>query len=319
MKSQYRKILAMSLAMMLILTGCTTKGASANAVAKVGNTEISIESFNKNFKMVERSYTKMYGESIWTQQVKGKPVKQLVKEEILQNMINETMIVDYVKATGYQPDQKEVDTSYKKFADTLTKDAETTKFMADNKIDEAFVKKEIEAQLYSEEFKRKLADDLKKDTAKMDELAKTYIVKVSARHILVDDEKTAQAILDKLKKGEDFAKLAKASSKDPGSAANGGSLGYFGRGMMVAEFETAAFELPVGQISELVKSKFGYHIIKVDARKTLDDLQKEGAKPQEIETEKASILENVSRDLFDAKIKELEKKAEPQKFLDRIK
>ncbi|MDQ6423193.1 peptidylprolyl isomerase [Paenibacillus sp. LHD-117] len=84
---------------------------------------------------------------------------------------------------------------------------------------------------------------------------------VRASHILVDTKEEADAILAELKAGADFAETAKAKSKD-GSAANGGDLDFFGRGQMVAEFEEAAFALEVGQISEVVKSEFGYHIIK---------------------------------------------------------
>ena len=77
----------------------------------------------------------------------------------------------------------------------------------------------------------------------------------------------AKAIRDRLVKGEDFAMLASAESDDS-SASNGGSLGEFGKGMMVPPFEQAAFALKIGEISEPVKSPFGYHIIKIEDRRT---------------------------------------------------
>lgn len=76
----------------------------------------------------------------------------------------------------------------------------------------------------------------------------------------------AQEIRKKLVDGADFSATAKAESDDTGSGANGGSLGSFGHGQMVAAFEQAAFTLPVGQISEPIKTQFGYHIIKVESR-----------------------------------------------------
>jgi peptidyl-prolyl cis-trans isomerase D len=84
-----------------------------------------------------------------------------------------------------------------------------------------------------------------------------------------DDEakKIAQGLLDQVKAGKDFAELAKKSSEDQGSAPQGGSLGCFGRGRMVPEFENAAFSLGPNETSELVKSTFGYHIIRVTERK----------------------------------------------------
>jgi peptidyl-prolyl cis-trans isomerase D len=84
---------------------------------------------------------------------------------------------------------------------------------------------------------------------------------VWARHILVKDEATAKQVKERLDKGEDFAKIAKELSEDTGSKESGGDLGWFGTGKMVAEFETAAFKLKVGETSNPVKSQYGYHII----------------------------------------------------------
>lgn len=87
-------------------------------------------------------------------------------------------------------------------------------------------------------------------------------VKIKCSHILVNKQSEAIAIMEKLKNGEKFGKLAKELSIDSGSAKRDGNLGYFTRGMMVKPFEDAAFKLEIGQTSEPVKSEFGYHIIK---------------------------------------------------------
>jgi parvulin-like peptidyl-prolyl isomerase len=85
--------------------------------------------------------------------------------------------------------------------------------------------------------------------------------KVHCAHILVKTETEAKTVLERLSKGEKFANIAREASICP-SKKNGGDLGTFGRGKMVKEFETAAFALDKGQISSIVKTKFGYHIIK---------------------------------------------------------
>jgi peptidyl-prolyl cis-trans isomerase C len=90
---------------------------------------------------------------------------------------------------------------------------------------------------------------------------------VHARHILVATEDEAKAIEDQLKKGADFAALAKEKSKDPG-AADGGDLGYFTKDQMVPEFAEAAFKLDKGQISDPIHTQFGWHIIKVEDKRT---------------------------------------------------
>lgn len=90
-----------------------------------------------------------------------------------------------------------------------------------------------------------------------------------ARHILVADEATATSVRQRLAAGEDFAKVAAEVSTDSGTKDKGGDLGWFGTGTMVAEFQTAAFGLKVGEISEPVKSQFGYHIIQLLARASI--------------------------------------------------
>jgi peptidyl-prolyl cis-trans isomerase C len=90
---------------------------------------------------------------------------------------------------------------------------------------------------------------------------------VRARHILVETEDEAKAIAAELKKGTDFAELAKQKSKDPGAAAEGGDLGYFTKDQMVPEFAETAFKLDKGQLSDPVKSQFGWHVIKVEDKR----------------------------------------------------
>ena len=86
--------------------------------------------------------------------------------------------------------------------------------------------------------------------------------KIKCSHILVKKQSEAIEILDKIKNGEKFGKMARQFPTDSGSAKRDGSLGYFGRGKMVKEFENAAFALQAGQISEPIKTQYGYHIIK---------------------------------------------------------
>ncbi|HJU78518.1 MAG TPA: peptidylprolyl isomerase [Nitrososphaeraceae archaeon] len=86
--------------------------------------------------------------------------------------------------------------------------------------------------------------------------------KIQCSHILVKKQSEALSILERLRKGESFDKLAKELSIDRGSGKRGGNLGSFGRGVMVKPFEAASFNLEKNQISEPVKTEFGYHIIK---------------------------------------------------------
>jgi len=111
----------------------------------------------------------------------------------------------------------------------------------------------------SDEAEHKVYDDAIKQMASEEE--------VHARHILVPTEDEAKAVLADLKKGADFAALAKEKSKDPGGQ-EGGDLGYFTKEQMVPEFSAVAFKLGKGELSEPVKTQFGWHIIKVEDKRT---------------------------------------------------
>ncbi|MEA1923327.1 MAG: peptidyl-prolyl cis-trans isomerase [Pseudomonadota bacterium] len=136
---------------------------------------------------------------------------------------------------------------------------------------------------------------------------------VRARHILVKDEKEAKAIEAELKKGADFATVAKDKSSCP-SSAKGGDLGFFTRDRMVKEFSDTAFALKVGEVSAPVKTQFGYHIIEVV------EIKEAGAKPlDEVRTEIENKLtqENKSR-VFKEYIDSLKKKTKVTLYPDVI-
>ncbi|NQU61612.1 MAG: peptidylprolyl isomerase [Rhodospirillales bacterium] len=129
---------------------------------------------------------------------------------------------------------------------------------------------------------------------------------VHARHILVEAEDTAKGIIEKLDKGGDFAELAKKNSTGP-SASSGGDLGLFGKGQMVPAFEAAAFKLKKGEYTKAaVKTQFGWHIIKVEDRKS--------AGPPSYEEVKDTIRNELSEQAGTDYIKRLRSAAKITKF-----
>ena len=124
---------------------------------------------------------------------------------------------------------------------------------------EALLNKEGQAAVTDEAMKEVFGEAVKQ--MKQEE-------EVRARHILVKTEEEARAIAAELKKGADFEAIAKEKSKDPGAAAKGGDLGYFAKEQMVPAFAEAAFKLKEGEVSEPVKSQFGWHIIRLEDRRT---------------------------------------------------
>lgn len=159
-------------------------------------------------------------------------------------------------------------------ADGLDKDPQVIKLIEDsvrqiedNAIRQVFFQKQIETKITDaavdaryNELKAKFDEDAKKQPAERE---------ISASHILVKTEEEAKAIIAELAKGGDFAKIAKDKSIDPSAKSNSGALGWFAKGMMVKEFEDAAFDMKNNDVSKTpVKSQFGYHIIKITGERT---------------------------------------------------
>jgi len=316
--------LALILVLALSLGGCQKKDSTGavvpeNAVAVVNGEVMDLETFNKAFAMVERSYNELYGDTIWTQEIQGQTVRDMIRERILEAMVIEKLIIGNVSSTGYELSKEEVDEAYAAFMETAAEDADLTAFYEANGIDEAYIKSQIESKLYTEEFERQVFTEVESDTANLESLYDTYPLQVDASHILVAEAELADEIKGKIAAGEDFAELAKQYSIDTGSAQTGGALGLFGRGTMVEEFETAAFALKAGEVSEVIQSQFGYHIIKVHAVQTLNTMKANGASEQEIEIQKSALMSNVAQDAYLAKIDALRAEATVDTYPERIK
>ena len=148
-------------------------------------------------------------------------------------------------------------------AEDLANDPEVKKLMSDYEtqaIRQVFVTRYLKQQVTDEAIKARYEKKLK-DNPPPEE--------VRAAHILVKTEDEAKALIEQLKGGADFAQLAKDKSEDKGSGANGGELGWFAKDVMVKEFADAAFAMKPNEVSQTpVKSQFGYHVIKLEERRT---------------------------------------------------
>ncbi|HET6620040.1 MAG TPA: peptidylprolyl isomerase [Dongiaceae bacterium] len=148
-------------------------------------------------------------------------------------------------------------------AENLAEDPEVKKLMSDYEtqaIRQVYVTRYLSQQVTDEAVKARYEKKLK-DNPPPEE--------VRAAHILVKTEDEAKAIIEQLKGGADFGAVAKEKSTDKGSGANGGELGWFAKDVMVKEFADAAFAMKDGEVSQTpVKSQFGYHVIKLEERRT---------------------------------------------------
>jgi peptidyl-prolyl cis-trans isomerase C len=227
-----KKVAIVVLTIFLMFACAKKETPKGTYLAKVGSGTITQADFEREMKSLPVFAQKMFEGT----EGKERFLDELVKKEVL-----------------YQEAVKK----------NLNKDAEYLKKVEDFKkitLVSLLLEKEIED-------KAKVTDQEVKDYYDKNKADFAPINQIRASHILLKTEAEAKKVFDRLKKGEDFAQIAKKSSIDPGSAKKGGDLGYISKGQMVREFEAAALKLKQGEISEPVKTQFGYHIIKVTDKK----------------------------------------------------
>ncbi|MES9694454.1 peptidylprolyl isomerase [Bacillus toyonensis] len=175
-------------------------------------------------------------------------MKQKAGSQVLQGMVMEKVLIK-----NYKVDDKEVD-----------KKLDETKKQVGDQFDTLLKQQGMKEETFKNMLRAQLAQEKAIEKTITDkELKENYKPEIKASHILVKDEATAKKVKEELGQGKSFEELAKQYSEDTGSKEKGGDLGYFTAGKMVKEFEDAAYKLKKDEVSEPVKSQFGYHIIKV--------------------------------------------------------
>lgn len=162
------------------------------------------------------------------------------------------------------------------------------------------IKRQLVMDLYLRNKAKELVKD--EDLKKMyEEKSKQHVGKdeLKASHILVESEKDAKELYKKIKGGADFGEIAKEKSKDPSSGANGGDLGYFTEDQMVKEFSKAAFKLKPGEVSQPVKTEFGWHIIKVTEKRKSSAPSFEEMKPSLLAEVEGKAVGKYLNEVFD--------------------
>ncbi|MGE5515375.1 MAG: peptidylprolyl isomerase [Bacteroidota bacterium] len=208
---------------------------------------------------------------------------QVPYDALLDSMINNTLVYEQGKKDG------------------LDKDADVKKAL-----------KDIEQQLVVKAWMgKKLKAEITDAAVKQayDKFLAEYkpAEEVRARHILVESEEAAKAVIADLKKGADFSETAKTKSKDPSAKQNGGDLGYFSKDEMVPQFAEAAFAMTPGSLSDTpVKSQFGWHVIKVEDRRL--------SSPPSFEQAQPVIREKLAEETAERLVTDMRTKAKVKRF-----
>jgi peptidyl-prolyl cis-trans isomerase C len=218
---------------------------------------------------------------------------------VLDDMIGYKLLVQEAKARKIVVPDADIDAQVAQIRSQFQSDAQFQQALAAQKMTLEAVRDDARAEISVEKLVE--GEIAGKVTVKPEEIADFYQknpdkfqqgARVRASHILIGIPQNADAaskqqakakaegLLKDLKAGKDFADTAKANSQDPGSAPNGGDLGYFEHGQMVPPFDQAAFALKAGEMSEVIETQFGYHIIKVADRQDARVVPLEEAKTQ---------------------------------------
>jgi peptidyl-prolyl cis-trans isomerase C len=253
-------------------------------VAKIGERNITVSDFNRIVGYFDSERQKM---------VEQNPQ---FKDAVLRQLVQSMVISDLAKAQGF---------------DKKPEIKEQLLFFTDNYLANEYLKREVAQKVTVSDADVKSYYEDHKEEFRTPEMVKASHILVKVDRSASEEEKKkakekATDILNKAKSGEDFAKLASELSDDPGSKTKGGDLGFFAKGRMVKPFEDAAFSLKPGEISGLVESQYGFHIIKVEEKKEpslepFDKVQEQIRQKLIQESIKTKITEFIDKAMKDSK------------------
>jgi peptidyl-prolyl cis-trans isomerase C len=276
------------LSIIIIITVMTPHGLLAQdkeVLAKIGNKTITVSDLNKLIGFYE------------PEQQKAIEKNPQIKENILWQMIRSTVVANIAKKKGFdkRPDIKS-----------------QQELMNNNFLAAVYLQKEIVDKITINDDKARSYYKDHIEVFKTPEMIRARHILIKAETSATDEEKKkakakAEEVLTKIKKGDDFSKLASEISEDPGTKDKGGDLDFFPKGSMVPAFEEVAFSLKPGEVSGIIETEYGYHLIKMEEKKDahLEPYEniKDKVKDQALqEMRKAAVTEFVEKALKNARV-----------------
>ncbi len=286
------KILLMIFAVTLLFVQISAAAESDPVIAKAGDYVLKMSDLNRLISYYPADKQKY---------LQDDPARKVT---LIKRMLEVRIIASIAKNEGFDKNQEI---------------REQLEYMVDDFLSREYLGKIVSKDVTVSDHDIKQFYEANKDKFKVPEEVRARHILVHVSHNATDEERKKAKekigeLRERLIKGEDFAKLASEYSDDPGTKKRGGDTDYFARGKMVKPFENAAFSLKPGEISDIVETKFGYHIIKVEDRRE--------ARTMSLDEAKASISAKLRNDIINSKaeqfIRDATKKAGMEIFEDRI-
>jgi peptidyl-prolyl cis-trans isomerase C len=309
----------------MILKPCSgvAEETSDSKVALVNGTVINQAEFDRELMAASRQFLKN-GAKLNQQQLLE------FRKQVLESLIGQELILQESSKKGIKVEDKTINEELAKMKQKYPNEEAFNTALKKASLSENKLKSDLRKKMVIQKY---IDDELALSTNVSDEEIKSFYdshpesftkpEQVRARHILIkvdsnageaqkkEARKKLAAVQARLKKGEDFAELAKKFSEGP-SKSKGGDLGLFRRGQMVKPFEEVAFALPVGQVSDIVETQFGYHLIKVEEKIPASIIKFDEIK----ERLKAFLQQRKIGAKVQAHIAQLKEKAKIERFLE---
>ncbi len=367
-----KKIVALGLALTLavsVFTGCQKNDAElagdevalveaekVKVIANVNGVDIPFERYEKYFSIQSYELEKEHGMKIWNVERDGKTMKEIRQGQTIDYLVRVELIEKYVKSNDFVVDEKVITEVYAKYMESIKNDSERKTYYEENGIDESFLRRFLEDQMYLRVFEDQVLAQTYDSEETMNELFENRYIRYKTSHILVDkkdkelleaarsemvtveeseeettsetdnedstDEDTADEVVDEeIIENHDldmFVAKAREISIHSTSAVKGGELGFVTIGNMPFEYEKVALSIELYTISPIIETEYGYHLLFVDDRMMLSDMIDNGMKEEEINTYKDEIIEKYASIKSKKIYSDLENNASTERFLELL-
>lgn len=227
--------------------------ANAPLAARVNGQGILLDLYNRHVSQAQNAMVQNAG--LDPKSTQGQETIKSLRQQVLDQLINDVVISQQAEREGIKVTDDDLNLRLAQMIQDAGSVEKLNEYLTKNQLTLGDLCSQVRAQLLGEAMLNRITAALP-----------TQVPQVHARHILVASAQQAQAVRDQLRQGKDFAALAKQYSLDEASKEQGGDLGWFPKGVMDPQFEAVAFQLKPGETSDVVRTQFGFHVIRVDEK-----------------------------------------------------